>query len=97
MKKALLAVAALAAVVGAPALAWAGAPSAPIAAVQDERGGRLVVSTPAGDASRQATDYAAREAAAPQLGAFQGGDVGIYIGGSALGVVLVVVLIVLIL
>ena len=44
-----------------------------------------------------APDYAAREAANPQLGVFEGGGVAIYIGGSALTVVLIVVLIVIIL
>jgi hypothetical protein len=45
----------------------------------------------------QARDYAAREAANPALGAFEGGGAGIYIGGSALTVALIVVLIVIIL
>jgi hypothetical protein len=40
-------------------------------------------------------NYAVREAAAPELGAFEGGThTGIYIGGSALTVALLVVLIV---
>jgi hypothetical protein len=42
-------------------------------------------------------DYAAREAAAPALAEFRGGDVGIYIGGSAVTVLLVVLLVVIIL
>lgn len=40
-------------------------------------------------------DYAAREAAAPQLASFAGGSSGIYIGTGALVVVLLVVVIVL--
>ncbi len=48
--------------------------------------------------SVDARDYAAREAAAPALAQFAGGDgAGIYIGGSALTVVLLVLLIVIIL
>ena len=47
--------------------------------------------------SEDAPDYAAREAANPQLGAFEGGGVAIYIGGSALTVALIVVLILIIL
>jgi hypothetical protein len=93
----LLAVAFLAAVVGAPSLAWAGTPSAPLAVVQDAPGGRLVAPSAVGDPPSEAVGYAAREAAAPELGSFAGGHVGIYIGGSALGVVLVVLLIVILL
>jgi hypothetical protein len=40
-------------------------------------------------------DYAAREAAAPQLAAFSGGGGGIYIGTGALVVALLVVVVVL--
>jgi hypothetical protein len=41
--------------------------------------------------------YAQREAAAPQTSAFKGNGVGVYIGGSTLAVVLVVVLVVVLL
>jgi hypothetical protein len=41
-------------------------------------------------------DYAAREAAAPQLAGFAGGSGGIYIGTGALVVALLVVVIVLV-
>lgn len=42
------------------------------------------------------TSYAAREKAAPQLADFKGGDsAGIYIGGSTLAVVLLIVLLVI--
>jgi hypothetical protein len=42
-----------------------------------------------------ASDYAAREAAAPELGEFTGGGGGVYIGSSALVVVLLVIIIVI--
>ena len=93
----LLAIALLTAVAGAPSLAWARTASAPSAVVQDAPGGRLVASAAVGDPPSEAVGYATREAAAPELGSFAGGHVGIYIGGSALGVVLVVLLIVIIL
>jgi hypothetical protein len=44
-----------------------------------------------------ARDYAAREAASPAAAAFEGAGAGIYIGGSALTVALVVLLILIIL
>ena len=44
----------------------------------------------------QASDYAAREAAAPALSEFKGGEATIFIGGSALAVLVVVLLIILI-
>ena len=52
----------------------------------------LVASTSAGT-----SDYAAREAAAPQLAEFAGGSGGVYIGTGVLVVALIVVLAVLIL
>jgi hypothetical protein len=52
----------------------------------------------ASDASDEAADrYAAREAAAPQAAGFKGQGAGIYIGGSTLAVVLVIVLVVVLL
>jgi hypothetical protein len=93
----LLAAAFLTAVLGAPSFAWARTPSAPLAVVRDAPGGRLGAPVAVGDPPSEAAGYAAREAAAPELGSFAGGHVGIYIGGSALGVVLVVLLIVIIL
>jgi len=45
----------------------------------------------------EARDYAAREAATPTLGRFQGGGVGVYVGGGAVTAVLLVVLIVILL
>ncbi len=44
----------------------------------------------------QAPTYAQREAAAKDLERFQGGGAGIYIGGSTLGIVLLIVLLVVI-
>jgi hypothetical protein len=44
-----------------------------------------------------AVDYAAREAAAPELAGFAGGGGGIYIGSGAVIVVLLVILIVIVL
>jgi hypothetical protein len=47
---------------------------------------------------RQDNDYAAREARAPQAAKFKGGDsVGIYLGGSTVAVILLVVLLVILL
>jgi hypothetical protein len=43
----------------------------------------------------EAGDYAAREAAQPALGDFKGGDAVIYIGGGAVSVLVIVLLIVL--
>ncbi|HEX3695782.1 MAG TPA: hypothetical protein VH374_10365 [Polyangia bacterium] len=41
------------------------------------------------------SDYAQREAQVPQIADFKGGSVGVYIGGSTLAVVLLVVLLVI--
>jgi hypothetical protein len=54
-----------------------------------------VGSTPVGAAPGDMADYAAREAAAPELGKFQGGSVVIFLGGGAALVVVIIVLIVL--
>ena len=84
---------------GAPSLARAGtintAPAAP-PPVAERTGAPPLRSTPAGAASGQTADYAAREAAAPELGKFQGGSVVVITGGT-LVIVLLIVLIVLIL
>lgn len=74
--------------------AAASEPTAPISAP------RAVETNEAGGAGRavEATSYAAREKAAPQLANFKGGDsTGIYIGGSTLAVVLLIVLLVILL
>ncbi|OGQ91971.1 MAG: hypothetical protein A2289_19605 [Deltaproteobacteria bacterium RIFOXYA12_FULL_58_15] len=52
---------------------------------------------PSEGTSSEAADYAEREATTPQLGEFQGGDRGYYIGGGVLTVVLIVVLVVILL
>ena len=60
----------------------------PLAPAASERDGRL--------AAAEAARYAAREAAAPELAKFKGGGgVDIYVGGSALAIALLVVLLVL--
>jgi hypothetical protein len=82
------------ALVGTPALAASprtgSAAAAPAPAVESEGAPRPRADT------RQAR-YAARETAAPRAADFKGNGVGIYIGGSTLAVVLVVVLILVLL
>ena len=73
----------------APSIAQAGIPRAPLAAVAEAPGGQFVASAPVDD-----SPGAAREAATPQLGQFEGGRGGFYIGGGAVVVVLLVVLLV---
>ncbi len=94
--KRLMAAALLVALASAPSIAQAAttnaAPLAPTAVVAG-RGESPVISTPVGATPGDTADYAAREAAAPELGKFQGGSVVIFLGG---GVALVVVIIVLI-
>ncbi|HVZ85395.1 MAG TPA: hypothetical protein VHG72_00375 [Polyangia bacterium] len=51
---------------------------------------------PANAAPGSGGDYAAREAAAPQLGEFKGGSVVVFIGGGTLLIVVIIVLVVLI-
>lgn len=78
----------------APSIAQAGIPRAPLAAVAEAPGGQFVASAPVDDSPGAARAYAAREAATPQLGQFEGGRGGFYIGGGAVVVVLLVVLLV---
>lgn len=52
---------------------------------------------PGADVDQTAQRYAAREAAAPQTADFKGQGAGIYIGGSTVAVVLLIVLIVILL
>ena len=82
--KRLMAAAVLLAFASAPSLARAGtinsAPATP-AAVVETSGETPVGSTPAGAASAETADYAAREAAAPELGNFKGGSAVVVIGG----------------
>jgi hypothetical protein len=79
------------ALVGSPALASAASPtSAPAAEATSP------VTPRRHEQARPAT-YAQREAASPRTGDFKGNGVGIYIGGSTLAVVLVVILVVVLL
>jgi hypothetical protein len=48
-------------------------------------------------ANEQTLRYAAREAETPQLATFEGGSAGVYIGGSTVAVVLIIVLLVVLL
>ena len=96
MKK-LAIVALLAALACAPSVAWAGTTGARSAVVGDTIARRPVAPAPADSTSGDAASYAAREAAAPSLGAFAGGRDGIYIGGGAVVVLLLVIIIILIL
>ena len=80
----------------APSLARAGtintAPAAP-AAVAETPGEPPVSSAPASAAPGETADYAAREAAAPELGNFQGGSVVVFIGGGTLLIVLIILIV----
>ncbi|SRR5258708_39740885 len=81
------------ALVGAPALAK-GAPASttfPTASVASP------AARASGDVHQRQLHYAQREAANPRPADFKGNGAGIYIGGSTLAVVLVVVLIVVLL
>jgi hypothetical protein len=82
---------------GAPSLARAGTinttPVTPAAVA--EGAGQSVSPTAANAAPGETADYAAREAAAPELGKFQGGSVVVFIGGGTLLIVVIIVLIVL--
>lgn len=96
--KRLMAAALLVLLASAPSIAQAAtaeaAPLAPTAVVAG-RGGPRIGSTPLGAAPGDTADYAAREAAAPELGKFQGGSVVIFLSGGAVLVVVIIVLIVL--
>ena len=98
--KRLMAAVLLLAFASAPSLARAGtinsAPLAPAAAAETAAE-PPTGSTPASTVPGESSDYAAREAAAPELGKFRGGSVVVFIGGGTLLIVLIIVLIVLIL
>jgi hypothetical protein len=85
---------------GAPSLARAGtinpAPIAP-AGVVETPGESPVSAPPPSAASGETADYAAREAAAPELGKFQGGSAVVFISGGTVMIVLIIVLIILVL
>jgi hypothetical protein len=97
--KRLVTAALLLAFASAPSLARAAtidtAPAAPAAVA--EALGEPHSPTPANAAPGDTADYAAREAAAPALGKFQGGSVVVFVGGGTLLLVLIIVLIVLVL
>ena len=80
----------------APSLAQAEVTRTPQAGASEVQGNSLAQGAPIDDAPGSALDYAAREAAAPRLGGFEGGSGGIYIGTGALVVALVVLLILVI-
>ena len=79
----------------APSVGWAETTGAPSTAAGDTIARRNAVSAPVDPSAGEAASYAAREAAAPALGAFAGGHGGIYIGGGALVVILLVIIIVI--
>jgi len=80
-----------------PSLAQAEAMGSVQVAAAGEIPGTSVAAPAQPDVSPGSTlDYAAREAAAPQLGGFVGGGSGIYIGSGALAVALLVVIIILV-
>ena len=89
----------LAAFSAMPSLAQAGVLRAPATAPQELAGARRASVVPeagSGAATVPAPEgYAAREAAAPGLAQFIGGDGGIYIGGGVITVLLLVILIVI--
>jgi len=97
--KRLMAAALLVTFACAPSLARAAtintAPAAAAAAA--EALGETHSPTPANAAAGDTGDYAAREAAAPELGKFRGGSVVVFVGGGTLLVVLIIVLIILVL
>jgi len=94
MKK-LIVGALLVALSGASSMARAESTRVPPAVVAEAPAARMSQTTAPVPAA-EASDYAAREAATPALGQFQGGEATIFIGGSALAVLLIVLLIVLI-
>jgi hypothetical protein len=93
--KRLVAGALLLALSGAPSFAEAATRHEPAPAVVQTPRRQPVQPAPVAERPAAATDYAAREAAAPELGKFTGGGAGIYIGGSTLVIVLLVVIIVI--
>ena len=98
--KRVMAGALLAALAGAPCMARAAGADARVAgpaAVAELAGESPATGAPDRAAPGEVADYAAREAANPELGKFAGGRGGIYIGGGTVVVVLLVVLIVILL
>ncbi|MGA7741141.1 MAG: hypothetical protein ABSF35_20460 [Polyangia bacterium] len=80
----------------APSIALAGIPGEPSAAVTETPGVQLAESALVDNSLTGAPNYAAREAATPQLAQFEGGSGGIWIGTGVLVVAVVVLLILLV-
>lgn len=83
-----------------PAVGWAG--NGPARSMPEpSRPTQLLENAPASEKTpapaSESESYAKREAAAASLQDFRGGEAGIYVGGSALGIVLLVVLLVILL
>lgn len=87
----------LATILCVPSPARAEAVPTPRAAVATALRVQLTETVPVEVSTDITRDYAAREAAAPQLAGFAGGDGGVYIGAGALAVALIVVVAILIL
>ena len=81
------------ALIGAPALAHGAPASTPVLSA----GATTPAEAAPSDGHRRQLRYAEREAASPRAADFKGSGAGIYIGGSTLAVVLIVVLIVVLL
>jgi len=96
--KRLVAAALLAALAGTPSIAAANITRASPPAVAAVPGLPVAaVPAPVAGSRAEASDYAAREAAAPALAEFAGGGGGIYIGSGAVVIILLVVIIVILL
>ena len=94
MKK-LIAGALLVALSGVSSIARAELTRGPPVVVAQAPAGRSAQTTSLAPTA-EVSDYAAREAAAPALGEFKGGDAVIYIGGGALSVLVIVLVIILV-
>ena len=80
-----------------PSSVRAGTVPAPRAAVATAPHVQLTRPAPIEVSTDVTRDYAAREAAAPQLAGFAGGDGGVYVGTGVLVVALIVVVVILVL
>ena len=87
----------LAAILCVPSSARAGVAPAPRVAVATAPHVQLTRPAPVEVSTDVTHDYAAREAAAPQLARFAGGDGGVYVGTGVLVVALIVVVVILVL
>jgi len=96
MKKLLISVL-LAAILCVPSLAQAGAVPVSRPAGESLLRAQPTVTAPTEVSATSTPDYAAREAAAPQLAEFAGGSGGIYVGTGVLVVALIVVVVILVL